>query len=589
MLRYIKIFLLLVPLPIFVFIEFFHPISSAAVDLGYYLKIGEVIFATKTVPAINLFSYTYPNSPFINPNWLSEVIFYLISTISGFTDLMVISTIIFVIAVMIPVVYVLKYKKGNSITSLYISFLLLVEILVVRLNVKPEIFSLLFTSLFVAILYAYKRNHTKWIYLLPLLELVWVNMHVFFIVGIFLVFIFVLDSLFFWKFSKEPANNEVLLNSVKTLLIIFFFTILASFFNPFGINGALYPITIQQILNTNLAENQSVFTLQSIGFAPFSILLFEISAVFLFISLFINRKKASLADWFIAIGFFILAETHSRGLGLYVCAVFIPLYLNVEMIFEKVQRTMSISSKKILYTLLWICIIFLYIFELNYVVHTYGFGAGKMSKYENGVNFFLKEHLHGPIFNNFSVGSYLEYRLYPQEKVFIDTRPEAYPQSFSQNGYFSIQADPKIFQKEDSIYHFNVIVYDYIEDSPVTNTFTKNIMQDKNWQLIYLDDTIMILVKKNALNNQVITNFGMSENTFHISQSDRKNLHLLLNIGSFLDTVGWRKQEVLVLQEALRIDPQSCLALVLISDTFHTIGDNDMANLYYGKFQQFCK
>ncbi len=589
-LRFIKFFILLIPLPIFIFIEFFHPISSAAVDLGYYLKIGEVILKTKTVPNINLFSYTFPHYPFINPNWLSEVIFYLISISFGFSGLMVISTIVVIVALMIPIIYALKYKKVNSIADIYITFLLLAVLLTTRLNVKPEMFSYLFTSLFIAILYLYKSTRTKWIYLLPFLELLWVNMHIYFIIGPVVVFFFLLDS--FFKRLKETGNGSKAINTQKTklLLIIFILVAGATLFNPSGINGGLYPFTLQQNLDRTITENQSIFTIQGEGLTPFPIILFEISAIFLFLSLYLNRKKAALVDWLIAIVFFLLAESIARNIGLYVYAVFIPLCTNFSTSFEKLSTTFSTTARKIFFTALWICIIFVYIFELNYAINIFGFGLGIMSKYENGVNFFLKERLRGPIFNNFNTGGYLEYRLYPQEKVFIDSRGEAaYPLSFSNTIYLSMQKNPQIFQSEDNIYHFNTIIYDYKGDPLAENqSFMTSILKNKNWQLVYLDDALIILVKKRVYNSEIISNFSISEKTFNSSQYFDKNIPSLINIGYFLNTVGWRKPEMTVANQILRIDPQNCSGLLLLSNGLQSNGQIETASIYYEKFQQLC-
>src|SRR3989344_2451426 len=64
-----------------------HNFDSIGQDIGRHLKVGEIIWQTKSVPITNSFSFTEPDFPFTNHHWLSEVIFYGVFNLSGFTGL----------------------------------------------------------------------------------------------------------------------------------------------------------------------------------------------------------------------------------------------------------------------------------------------------------------------------------------------------------------------------------------------------------------------------------------------------------------------------------------------------------------------
>ena len=64
-----------------------HSFDSIGQDIGRHLRLGEIIWQIKEVPKTNLFSYTEPDFPFINHHWLSEVIFFGVYSIAGFTGL----------------------------------------------------------------------------------------------------------------------------------------------------------------------------------------------------------------------------------------------------------------------------------------------------------------------------------------------------------------------------------------------------------------------------------------------------------------------------------------------------------------------
>ena len=126
------------------------------------------------------------------------------------------------------------------------------------------------------------------------------------------------------------------------------------------------------------------------------------------------------------------------------------------------------------------------------------FNFGIAENYKNGVDFFLTNNLPGNIFNNFDIGGYLDYRLYPQYKTFVDNRPEAFPQDFFEK-YRQIQTDPKIRRAEFQKYNINSIIFSINDITPWAQEFLKQIVQDPEWQAVYLDNAMIILTKKKTL------------------------------------------------------------------------------------------
>ena len=63
-----------------------------------------------------------------------------------------------------------------------------------------------------------------------------------------------------------------------------------------------------------------------------------------------------------------------------------------------------------------------------------GWWSGLARGVQGSAKFFQNEGLKGPVFNNFDVGSYLIFYLFPEERPFVDNRPEAYPVEFFKIG-----------------------------------------------------------------------------------------------------------------------------------------------------------
>ena len=71
---------------------------------------------------------------------------------------------------------------------------------------------------------------------------------------------------------------------------------------------------------------------------------------------------------------------------------------------------------------------------------------GLLPKINAAADFYKTNKIQGPIFNNYDIGGYLIFHLYP-EKIFVDNRPEAYPTSFFQDVYIPMQENNDIWKE----------------------------------------------------------------------------------------------------------------------------------------------
>ena len=563
-----------------VFIEFFHPLNAITQDLGRHIKMGEITVNTHSVSKINLFSYTYPNFKTINTHWFSEVVFYVFYKLSGFGGLLILTTVIALFAVFM----ILTFSKKNALPiPLAMSAFLYLGILSERTDLRPEIFSLFFLSLFVTILYKQKEKFTKLIFILPFIELLWVNMHIYFIVGVFLIFLFLLDNLLKERerIKKSILGKKPLPKETLYLLCVGAFSILAAFVNPYGAKAALYPFFVFSNYGYPIEENQTIFFLQSLFFKP-TILFFEIIVVVLFALLFINARKTKFIDWLIVLSFSVIAFLAERNLVLFVFATFIPFSKYLSNTYTLVFSKINPVYLKSIFTIL---IIGAFIWESMFFIAKDGFGFKVPKGAGGGADFFLSKNLHGPIFNGFDIGSYLDYRLYPKTRVFVDGRPEAYPSSFFTNIYMPMQEDPSVFKKIDQKYGFNTIFFDHIDQTPWASQFLRQIVQDPLWRTVYLDDSVIILVKNNSLNKD-ISGPSLNDDNFNLPKESLKDKRALFQFLHFFLIVGWSNQETKVLYQLLSLDPNDCIALYNLATLSK---DSNLQNLYLYKYQKSCK
>ncbi|MCL5784661.1 MAG: hypothetical protein M1142_04905 [Patescibacteria group bacterium] len=485
----------------FVFSFLFKTDHSFDQDLGRHLKLGEIIWQTKQVPQVNLFSYTNPTFPFINTHWLFEVMSYLSSQTVGLQTLLFIKIIIFLAAVYL----ILRIIPNDNKALLLPTGFIFLHVLRERTELRPEIFSFFFTALTLLMLekfLAFRQissdcgtfvSNIKLIFLLPLIQLIWVNTHIYFFIGLGLQAIFLIHLTYqYLRFNLKGYK-------LKILGIIFVLSVLISLTNPNGVGGFLYPLNVTQNFGYTIVENQTMFLLENINFQDPNFLFVKLSLAIIASALIFAaiKRKLSIKNSLLALAGVVLALINTRSFPYLV-------FLSFPAILQSLGQIKPNSYTKIL----------TFIFSLLLLVESFLYLNGEYYRRKNmddSVNFKLVEsgqkamdfvisnNLPSPIFNNFDIGSYIIYRGFPKYQVFVDGRPEAYPKEFFQNIYIPVQSDTQKFKELDQRINFQTIIFSHTDQTPWGKAFLTSIVKDDNWKTVYLDDFMIVLVKNEVV------------------------------------------------------------------------------------------
>lgn len=491
--------------------------APAADDLPRQITIGrEVLSGNFDILYKNIFSYVEPDYIFYNHHWLSGVIFYLLHSAVGWHGLSIFKLIIFLVT--FTLIFKLAIRRANF---WLVAFMSLPTILLLheRSGLRPEVFSYLFIALFLWLLFDLEKNpQSKKIYWLIPMQLFWVNMHVFFSIGIMLVGGFLLEKIILnWHNLK---NNPL----IKKLSIVFISVILVSFINPRGIEGVFYRYPS---ISLYISENQSLneFVQSSATWLDWSLSLIKPLFVFSAIGLILffwfrkNKKDTPIFLILAMLATATLSFIIIRGIAFFaiIFLLAIPYFLNDtwNKIKEKTER-ISFRTRKWLIrisTIVFFGLLFLLIYFANtgpltnYVER----GTGLASMSEGGVNFFKENKLKGPIFNDSDMGSYLIHHFYPTERVFVDNRfGDAYSPKFWDNLYLPILNDEDEWQKALKRYNFNVIFLYQYDVGEGFRQFMYNRLYDPEWAFVYGDAFSIILVRNVEENKEIIKKFHIT-------------------------------------------------------------------------------
>lgn len=490
-----------------------HKISlPAADDLPRQIKIGELILQGNwDILYKNVFSFAEPNHRFFNHHWFSGVLFYLLYQVLGWGGLVVLKVGLFLAA--FSLLFVTALKRANFWLVATLSLPALIVILE-RTGLRPEVFSYVFVAVYLWILAdAEERPEKNWLYALIPLQLLWVNMHVFFSIGIMMTAGFVFQEAL--RRRKTWRTDPVLHGMVRVLVGV----VAISFLNPRGVGGVFYrypsnyPLVISE--NQSLSEYLRGEPLWEDPSIPF----FYACVVLLAVSFFLIRKKrpfpvfhALAAGATSILGFVIL-----RSLSLFGFVFLIVASANLQETFEQGKRWIAREAPQYFRFLRYAVPGILGLLCVLLVVP----GWGALSRYRpSGIGpadwaeasgIFLKEQqVPGPIFCDGDIGSYLIFNLYPTQKVFADNRfGDAYSAGFYER-LLSIYADEDEWNKALVEYEFNAIVTYHYGGTPHARDFLWRRLRDPLWVPIYGDPFVVILVRNTEANKSLIDRFYMT-------------------------------------------------------------------------------
>lgn len=460
------------------FLLVFTPDKAFHEDLGRHLKLGQIISETRTVPKTNLFSFTMTDERFVNHHWFSEVIFWQVYRLGGLRGLwgLKISAINMIFACL----YLLLRRK-KSIMLLWLSLPLLAFIVALfrlRFDLRPELFSFLSLNLYLLIL----ARPLTWRRILGLvmLQIFWTNTHIYFFIGPFIMAIFFLQSLF----QKKAVGKHFL-----ALLAIG----LVPLINPNFLTGALVPLKILRDYGYSVYENQSIFFIERYfnmaGFWDFKIF-FLIAGISVIYSL--RRKK--LADSLLAMMGIAFGLKMMRNLPLLTFLAGPSLFHNLDFLIKK--HHLIIAGNKLNLQML---ALFLFMGMVSSTLILNRFDHPSLFKISYiRLGEYLQNHPPaGRIFNDFDIGSFLIFKLYPSHQVFVDNRAEAYSKAFFETVYKPMQEDPAAFEKYAKEYRLQTIIWSKTDITPWARNFLLKILpQLRGWEKAYEDEVSVVYIRK---------------------------------------------------------------------------------------------
>jgi hypothetical protein len=412
-----------------IFILAAQPISDP--DFWWHLKTGQYIFETRSIPHTDIFSSLRFGSEWITHEWLSEVFMYSVFRKLGFGGLIVAFSIV------ITAAFWIAYQRCRNLTGHpYVAgfaVLLGAAATLPVWGVRPQMFSLLFASIFISFLDRYlRREEMPSIWWLVPLMIFWVNMHAGFALGLVLIALAIAGLLVDWFLLRKDSFSEVWLRTRRLcgLLIV---GAAAVCLNPNG--SRLYSYPLETLFSRSMMNYIEEWKSPDFHEASFQALALLILATFSVMALSNRRPGPSQLLMLAATAWAALRS--GRNVAFF---ALVAMPLLAEHLWnwltnqrwghwltapEKSGSDTAPALKLVLNTLLFGVVISA---SALAVVRAAGMQpATESQKFPTAaVAFIIAERPPQPIYNDYIWGGYLIWRLYPDYPVYIDGRADVY-------------------------------------------------------------------------------------------------------------------------------------------------------------------
>lgn len=390
-------------------------------DLGWHLRVGQEILAENAAPRFDSFSHTMPGHTWVDHEWLTDAALAFMHS----QNLWHIVVILFTALAFLP--FAVWLRRASDWFELGLVALLAI-FMTSYMAVRPHLLTFfLFFGVFEILTrrYVQKRRDrltTLGFYLLPLIFLIWVNLHGGFFLGLLTFGVFLIFSLSSQSVSAGLPWRDFL---------IFAASAAATLVNPYQaeIYGEIFRVLSSADTGRYIKEWQSVLVMPSLaGSGPMSVFLFLALLLFLpaFLCLLVKYRKRYPRPLLIVGALYFLGYLRGSKLGpIFFVSAFPILTLGFQFLKQEIWdlrkgQPFSVAEQRFLNFVKLSLLVFILSYGLALALSPASRGS-----YPDAAAAVLRERAQtgqiGNIFNDYGWGGYLIWAV-PEIKVFIDGR-----------------------------------------------------------------------------------------------------------------------------------------------------------------------
>jgi hypothetical protein len=397
-------------------------------DSWWHLQSGRWIVENGTIPRTDPFSHTKLGEPWIDHGWLAQAVIYLLFDSLGYAG-----PVLFVAAMVTLAFYFvwLQCRKGDPWLRAFVLIIAAVTSAGIW-AARPQIVSFVLTALVMYLLYRYKRGSDRVAWGLPLVVILWVNIH-----GGFAIAFILMAAYLFGEVGNQILGIESGIGWRRTgrLLLIMAVSFLVVPLNPNTFQMWAYPFQTVGIgvLQDFIAEWRSP-DFHEFHFHPFIWLLLAALTV-----LGLSKKRADFTDLTLVALFSYMTLLAARNIALFALVVGpVIVRYGTPVLVDWQERVLKRppeearpdrETRPLFVAVNWLTLLLIILAALIRISGPVSAQANEAAQAESlpvaAVDYLRQTEPPGPIFNNYNWGGYIIWEL-PRYPVFVDGRTDLY-------------------------------------------------------------------------------------------------------------------------------------------------------------------
>ncbi|MCI0393940.1 MAG: hypothetical protein L0332_09975 [Chloroflexi bacterium] len=460
----------------------------ADTDIWWHLQSGRWMVEHQAVPRHDPFSHTRFGQRWIDHGWLAQLLLWLLFdafSYAGpalFVSLMVTLAFYFVW---------LQCRDGDRWLRAFTLILAAVTSAGIW-AARPQIVSFTLASVAAYLLYRYKQEDQRAIWGLPLVVLLWVNVH-----GGFAIAFILMVAYLFGEVGNQLLGLEdgIGWRRIGRLALAIIVCLLVVPLNPNGVRMWAYPFQTAGIgvLQDFIAEWRSP-NFHELYFQPFIWLLLAALA-----ALGLSGRQADFTDLTLVALFTYLTLLAARNIALFalVTAPVVVRYGTLALTGwrERVFRAQPPGGSQPLggyLALNWLLLALVLLAALVRISQPISAAANEAAQAESlpvaAVAYLRQVNPPGPLFNSYNWGGYVIWAL-PQYPVYVDGRTDLYGDDFLRDDYLAVILGQDGWQETLDEYGVNLLLIE--PETPLARLAAG----EPGWRPVYEDEMAVVIVR----------------------------------------------------------------------------------------------
>jgi hypothetical protein len=227
-------------------------------DIWFHLRNAEYLLTRLHVPRVEMYSFTVQGHPWINPEYLAEVPYYLAWRVFGLIGIKAVELLL-VEGIFLGLIY-LCWRESRNIKAAVVACYFTVFLAVVNFGPRTVLFGYGYLVLLLIVLERFRSQGRGPLWLIPPLFCLWINTHGSWSLGLVVFGVVVACGMIQGRWGKVEATRWTP-SQLRKLCVAFGASIGALFVNPYGYRLVFYPLDLafrQKVAVNHVAEWVSV-------------------------------------------------------------------------------------------------------------------------------------------------------------------------------------------------------------------------------------------------------------------------------------------------------------------------------------------